>query len=270
MTEKWCVSNLRCPLPADMWRLAAVLVLISGAVMADPIALKDRISGTLQMSEDLQSLQKNDSTNPAMLAVRAGEGLWHQKPPAGPACAGCHGDAATSMRGVAARFPATGRDGMVRDLTGQIQACQQDRQGLAPMARDSAPLLQLTAYVGLQSRGSAITPAPGSAMDAARRKGAALFQTRFGQIALSCAQCHDGLWGQKLAGSTIPQGHPTGYPIYRLEWQGMGSLHRRLRSCLTGVRAEPFANGSDELVALESYLMARAAGMSVETPAIRP
>lgn len=42
----------------------------------------------------------------------------------------------------------------------------------------------------------------------------------------------------------IPQAHPTGYPIYRLEWQSMGSLQRRLRNCMTGVRAEPYAYGS--------------------------
>jgi sulfur-oxidizing protein SoxA len=73
-----------------------------------------------------------------------------------------------------------------------------------------------------------------------------------------------------LAGSTIPQGHPTGYPLYRLEWQGMGSLQRRLRNCMTGVRAEPFAPGADEFTALELYLMQRAAGMPLETPAVRP
>jgi sulfur-oxidizing protein SoxA len=33
-----------------------------------------------------------------------------------------------------------------------------------------------------------------------------------------------------LAGNVIPQAHPTGYPIYRLEWQKMGSLQRRLQS----------------------------------------
>ena len=49
--------------------------------------------------------------------------------------------------------------------------------------------------------------------------------------------------GQRLGGSLIPQGHPTGYPIYRLEWQGLGSLQRRLRDCMSGVRAEPFAHG---------------------------
>ena len=37
--------------------------------------------------------------------------------------------------------------------------------------------------------------------------------------------------------AVIPQAHPTGYPIYRLEWQGLGSLQRRLRNCLVGMRA---------------------------------
>jgi sulfur-oxidizing protein SoxA len=76
--------------------------------------------------------------------------------------------------------------------------------------------------------------------------------------------------GGRLAGSVIPQAHPTGYPLYRLEWQGLGSLQRRLRGCMTGVRAEPFAAGSIEFVELELHLAARALGMAIETPAVRP
>jgi sulfur-oxidizing protein SoxA len=91
-----------------------------------------------------------------------------------------------------------------------------------------------------------------------------------GQLDFSCTQCHDQHAGGKLAAATIPQAHPTGYPIYRLEWQGMGSLQRRLRNCMTGVRAEPFAFGSDEFTAIELFLMNRAAGMPLETPAVRP
>ena len=68
----------------------------------------------------------------------------------------------------------------------------------------------------------------------------------------------------------IPQAHPTGYPVYRLEWQSLGSLQRRLRSCMIGVRAEPYAYGAPEAVALELYLMVRAGGMRIETPAVRP
>jgi len=68
----------------------------------------------------------------------------------------------------------------------------------------------------------------------------------------------------------IPQGQPNGYPEYRLEWQGMGSLYRRIRNCLVGVRAEPLDPDSPELVALEFYLGWRANGLNVETPAVRP
>jgi sulfur-oxidizing protein SoxA len=50
----------------------------------------------------------------------------------------------------------------------------------------------------------------------------------------------------------------------------MGSLYRRLRNCMVGVRAEPFEPGSPDLVNLEFYLAGRAAGLPVETPAVRP
>jgi L-cysteine S-thiosulfotransferase len=68
-----------------------------------------------------------------------------------------------------------------------------------------------------------------------------------------------------------PSARPaTAYPIYRLEWQGLGSLQRRLRNCMTGVRAEPFADGSDEAAALTLCLMRRTSGMTLESPAVRP
>jgi L-cysteine S-thiosulfotransferase len=100
--------------------------------------------------------------------------------------------------------------------------------------------------------------------------GREMFIQRQGQLNLSCAQCHDDNWGQKLAGAPIPQSHPTGYPIYRLEWQTLGSLQRRLRNCLFGMRAVSYPYGASELVNLELYLMWRARGMPLETPAVRP
>jgi sulfur-oxidizing protein SoxA len=101
-------------------------------------------------------------------------------------------------------------------------------------------------------------------------RGKDFFHRRQGQLNLACAQCHDDNWGKKLAGNTIPQAHPTGYPIYRLEWQTVGSLARRFRNCLTGMRAELYAPGAPEFVELELYLMWRARGMKLESPAVRP
>ena len=68
----------------------------------------------------------------------------------------------------------------------------------------------------------------------------------------------------------MPQGHPTGYPLYRLEWQDIGSLQRRLRNCISGMRAEVPDYGSPEMVDPELFLMQRARGMPMETPAVRP
>jgi sulfur-oxidizing protein SoxA len=104
------------------------------------------------------------------------------------------------------------------------------------------------------------------AIDAGRE----MFTRRQGQLNLSCAQCHDGNWHGKLAGVPIPQAHPTGYPLYRLEWQALGSLQRRLRNCMIGMRAEPYAYGSPEYIALEAFLNWRARGMPLETPGVRP
>ena len=86
---------------------------------------------------------------------------------------------------------------------------------------------------------------------------------------LACANCHDDNAGKKLLNDTISQGHGNAYPLYRLEWQGLGSLHRRFRACYFGVRAERPALGSDEFLDLELYLAWRATGLPVETPGVR-
>ena len=134
----------------------------------------------------------------------------------------------------------------------------------------SRELIALSTYVAHQSRGVPIEPDGDPRLEPFRAHGAALYLERQGQLNFSCANCHDDHWGQRLASSLIPQAHPTGYPLYRLEWQGMGSLQRRLRNCMIGVRAEPYPYGADEYVDLELFLMWRARGMPLETPAVRP
>jgi sulfur-oxidizing protein SoxA len=131
-------------------------------------------------------------------------------------------------------------------------------------------LLALTAFVAKQSRGAPIAAGEDLRLKPFIEKGRALYSQRQGQLNLACANCHDDNWDKRLAGSAITQGHPTGYPIYRLEWQSLGSLQRRLRACITGIRAQAYDYGAPELVELELYLMSRARGMPMESPAVRP
>jgi L-cysteine S-thiosulfotransferase len=239
----------------------------SAAVVPD-----ERRSGFDFMSRQTQAMQRDDTLNPGLLWVAAGEELWNLKAGRGDrSCASCHGDAKTSMRGVAARYPAY--DAALRrpvDLAQRINRCRQERQQAEPLAAESADLLGLESHVAHQSRGLPIAPDPDARLAPFRERGRQLFGQRLGLLNLSCAQCHDDLAGRRLGSSPIPQAHPTGYPIYRLEWQGLGSLQRRLRNCMTGVRAEPYGYGAPELVELELFLVERARGMPLETPAVRP
>ena len=207
-----------------------------------------------------------------MLFVLDGEALWNKKlGSAGKACADCHGDARESMKGVAARYPAfdKGSSRPSRSSSASIWSWRSTRTRRR-FAYESRDLLALTAFVANQSRGMPITAGDDPELKPFVEKGRALFMQREGQLNLACANCHDDNWDRRLAGSPVTQAQPTGYPLYRLEWQSLGSLERRLRSCITGVRAQAYDYGAPELVALELYLMSRARGMKMETPAVRP
>ena len=224
------------------------------------------------MSRETRAMQDDDPANPGMLWVLEGGALWTRKTgPAGRACADCHGDARVTMKGVAARYPAfDAARGRPLNLEQRINACRIDRQGAPPLAYESRELLALAAYVARQSRGLPIEIAIDQRTQPFLDAGRTTYHRRQGQLNLACSQCHDANWGRQLAGNVIPQAHPTGYPLYRLEWQGLGSLQRRLRNCLVGIRAEPYEYGAPELVQLELYLMWRARGMIFEAPAVRP
>ena len=252
--------------------LLLVCFLVQIAHARAEIPLAERRSGYEFMGRETRAMQDEDATNPGMLWVLDGEALWRQKAGAAArACADCHGDARTSMKGVAARHPAwDAKRARPLNLEQRINACRTERQQASPLAFESRDLLAMTAYVARQSRGMPIELAIDERTKPFLDAGRDTFYRRQGQLNLACAQCHTDNWGRKLAGNAIPQAHPTGYPLYRLEWQGLGSLQRRLRNCLVGMRAEPYAYGAPEFVDLELYLMSRARGMPLETPAVRP
>ena len=251
--------------------IAACLV-ASTATLAASIPLEQRKSDSAFVSADTRAMQSDDIANPAMLAVLDGETLWSTKAGASNrSCADCHGDAAESMKGVAARYPAFAAEfNRPVDLEQQINLSRETDQKAEPFAFESKELLALTAYIALQSRGMPIAVKETEQLKPFIEAGRGLFERRQGQLDLSCAQCHDDNWGKILAGNPVPQAMANGYPIYRLEWQSVGSLQRRLRNCMSGMRAEVYDFGAPELVDLELFLMWRARGLTMESPGVRP
>ena len=242
------------------------------AAAAESEGPQPRKSGADFMGESTRAMQRDDTQNPAMLWVGDGESLWRTKAGAdNKACADCHGGGAASMRGVAAGYPRFQQEaGRVLTLGQRINLCRERHQQASPFKAESDELLGIVSFVSMQSRGMPVAPARDEPTRTAADEGRALYFQRVGQLNLSCAQCHDRNWGRRLAGAPIPQGHANAYPIYRLEWQSVGSLQRRLRNCMSGVRADVPPFDAQELVQLEAYLAVRAAGMPLESPGVRP
>jgi L-cysteine S-thiosulfotransferase len=252
--------------------MIALASLVTLAVHSAEIPLADRSSSYDQMSRETRTMQDDDTANPGMFWVLDGEALWRDKRNfSQKACSDCHGDASISMKDVFARHPVAGQQsGRVTNIEAQINICRTERQSAATLLFESKELLALTAFIARQSKGQPISVKDDPETQEAIARGRSIWERRQGQLNLSCAHCHDDNWGKKLAGAPVPQAHPTGYPIYRLEWQTLGSLQRRLRNCMTGMRAESYAPGSPEFADLELFLMWRARGMMMESPGVRP
>ncbi|HKU71113.1 MAG TPA: sulfur oxidation c-type cytochrome SoxA [Burkholderiales bacterium] len=247
--------------------MAAAFTAIAGEPQK-PSPLKSGVEFT---AESARALEKDEFANPGMLWVERGAKLWGDAAVgSGKSCASCHGDAAKSMKGAATRYPRVdpGAERLV-DLEGRINLCREKNQRAAPLARESDELLALTAYVARQSRGMPLAVAVDEKSRAAFERGRAQYNTRVGQMNLACTHCHDRNWGRQLAAETVSQGHGNAFPAYRLEWQSIGSLERRIRACYYGVRAEMPPYGAEILLDLELYLGWRASGLPVETPGVR-
>lgn len=225
------------------------------------------VSGSVFLTDETRALQSDDFANPGFLWVDRGEALFSKAPTTGPACVSCHED---GLRGVSATYPSYDHEtGTVLNIEGRINLCRKKHQVAPSLEYESDELLSLTAYVAYQSRGLPVSVDPTGPSKTTFEVGERYFRTRRGQFNLSCQQCHTENWGKRLRGDTLSQGHGNGFPAYRLEWQSMGSLHRRLGDCDIGVRAEPLPYGDPVYIAVELYLAARAKSLEVESPAVR-
>lgn len=231
----------------------------------------DQRSGFTYLPPELQAQQNDDLGNQGMLWVERGATLWGQAAgSAGKSCASCHGEAATSMKGVRASYPKWDEAlGKPVDLEQRINLCRTRHMGAEPLAWESDELIGLASYVGRQSLGMPIALPADPRLEPYRKAGEAYYNQPRGQWQLACSYCHVEEAGHHLRGDRLSQGQTNGFPIYRLLWDRMGSVQRMFRWCNEGVRAEPYEFGAEEYIGLEIYLAERGRGLPVETPAVR-
>ena len=232
------------------------------------------LSGQAFLPPGLQALHNDPGSNPISLWLDRGNLAWTEAE-RGPSCASCHGKV-ESLRQAVVTYPRWAM-GRLINLEDQIQNCRQRSHKTAtPDGADHEEVLALSALLHQTAKGLAwnvTAPTLNSAEQAAWQshlnQGAALFTQRIGRMNLSCQHCHDQSIGKQLRADVISPGHPTGFPVYRMSWQGLGSVERRLRACFSGVQAQMPPPGDPVLRDLELYLKVRASGMPLEGPSIR-
>lgn len=227
-------------------------------------------SGWHFRTDETQALQIDDFDNPAMIFVdQAADTFETVDGAAGKSCASCHDDV-ESFAGLSAQMPKvdpeTGKLMVMEDL---INECRTERMQADAWKWSGADMQGIVALIGLQSRGMPMNVAVDGPAAPYWEKGKEMYYTRYGQLELSCANCHEENYGNMIRADHLSQGMINGFPTYRLKQAKLISRHNRFRGCIRDTRAETFAEGSDEFRALELYVASRGNGLSVETPAVR-
>jgi sulfur-oxidizing protein SoxA len=232
---------------------------------------KELYSGWLYREAETRQLEEDSFDNPGMLTVDDGATEWqHVEGTAGKSCASCHGDAAESMKGVGANYPKwDAASSKPIDIELKINDCRKNQMGAEPFKFDDGRQVALTSYIKHQSLGMPVSvDLSQGEMQKWWDMGKDVYYTRFGQLNMSCATCHEANSGKMIRADHLSQGQINGFPTYRLK-SGMVSVQNRFRGCIRDTRAEVPKAFSDELMALEVYLTWRGTGLPVETPAVR-
>lgn len=232
--------------------------------------LSEQYSGWHFRDADTRDMERDDFDNPGMLAVDAAREVWNTADGTeGKSCASCHGEP-ESLRGVRAVMPKFNEaKGEMYTLEMYINDCRTERMGAEAWGWNDADMVNMTALISYVSRGIPMNVAIDGPAAPFWEKGKEMYYTRYGQLELSCANCHEDNYGNYIRADHLSQGQINGFPAYRLKNAGLVSIHNRFKGCIRDTRAETFKEGSPEFIALELYVASRGNGLSVEGPSVR-
>ncbi len=152
-----------------------------------------------------------------------------------------------------------------------INDCR-EKHGAAPLKYRAGDLAKISAYLSYRSRGEIIDVALSSAGAInAYEKGKKYYYTKRGQLNFACVDCHVSSAGMRLRSEMLSPslGHVSHFPVYRLKWGSIGTLHRRFNECNKQVRAKPQPGQSEEYRNLEYFLSYMSSGLEFNGPGVR-
>ena len=233
-------------------------------------ALPEVISGWEFRSPETQALQMDDFENPGMIFVEDARAAFDTAlGDTVQSCASCH-DGPEALADARPTYPKWDAEaGEVQTIEMQINECITERAGAEAWGYTSKPMIEMSALMSSVARGKPVNVAIDGVASETWEHGKEIYYTRYGQLELSCANCHEDNYGNMIRADHLSQGQINGFPTYRLKNAKLNAVQDRFKGCVRDTRAETFQPGSPEFVALELYVASRGNGLSVEGPSVR-
>ena len=236
------------------------------------LKLEDFVNGPYSLNEDMhKQWEEKEQFPPYEFALEAGKEMFATPFRNGKTYADCFPNGGIGVRQNYPYFDE--KEGKVVTLELALNRCR-EANGEAPYSYVKDEMASLTAYMAFTSRGKPMdikVPNDSRAL-AAYENGKRYFYTRRGQLNFSCASCHVQSPGERIRAEILAPalGIMNALPIYRSEWNGMGTTSRRLVTCNSQTRAVPLDPQSDEYRDLEYYLSYVSNGLPISGPGARP
>jgi sulfur-oxidizing protein SoxA len=236
------------------------------------VPLDDFVNGPYSMDADLRKQWVSiEDFPPYDFAIDRGKEMFATAFKNGKTYGDCFPDNGIGIRQNYPYFDA--KTGEVITLELALNRCR-EANGEQPFSYVKDEMASLTAYMAFTSRGKPFDikiPDDPRAL-AAYQNGEKYFYARRGQLNFSCASCHVQNPGNHIRTEVLAPalGILAAMPIYRSEWNGMGTISRRFVTCNSQVRGVPLKPQDEDYRDVEYFLSYMSNGLPISGPSSRP
>ncbi len=158
-------------------------------------------------------------------------------------------------------------------LTVAINDCLKSH-GQKPWNMKKGDLADVEAYFAAQAKENGLkvnVQIPSKEAEDAYMRGRKYYYSQRGYLKLSCANCHVQGVGKRTRRDYLSPavGQVAHFPVYRLAWQELGTLERRISGCLVNMGQKPVAPDSKQMRELIYFLSYMSNGLPYQGPDVR-
>ena len=199
--------------------------------------------------------------------IEKGEKLYHTPFANGKTYADCFGDGKVRQN---YPFYDDQADAVIT-LEYDINRCRQ-ANGEEPLKWERGDITALSAYMAFVSRGEQFDiKVQSDGALAAYEDGKRFYYSKRGYLNNSCATCHVQGAGQRVRTEVLHPalGEVTHWPNFRLKWDHIATLHKRIRACHRDQGAKHFKAQSPQYRNVEYFMTYMSNGLPVNGPGVR-